>query len=318
VSGLQVVYIGNFEPSHSTENHVRASLEELGVTVRPVQENRTTWRALDPLVAEADLLLYTRTWGLPDPDQGLRWLARCPIPTVSYHLDLYAGLPRGRALRQDPFRCTQHVFTPDGGSADFFREQGVAHHYLKPGVYGRECVLLGPAPHLTADVGFVGSELYHPEWPYRGRLLQFLRDTWGPRFAKHGPPQPTVRGETLNRVYASVKVVVGDSLCLDFDHPHYWSDRIYETLGRGGFLVHPYVFGLEEEFTDRQHVVFYRYGDLAMLRDLVEHYLHHPEEREAIRRAGHAHVKASCTYVHRMRELLGVVGQAHPELGAWT
>lgn len=313
----RVLYIGNFGPSFSTENHVGESLRELGVEVVKAQESDLTLEQLDGMARDVDLLLYTRTWGLRGGD-ALRWITQLPIPTVSYHLDLYAGLSRGRDLRLDPFWRTQHVFTPDGGSEAFFRAQGVRHHYLKPGVYGAECYLAKADPEFAADVCFVGSYDYHPEWPYRRRLVDFLSDTYGRRFVKHGAPESCVRGDALNRLYASAKVVVGDSLCVGFDHPHYWSDRIYETLGRGGFMIHPYIFGLEEEFRDREHVVFYPFGDFAALRRLIDYYVKHDDEREAIRRAGHARVKEGSTYVHRMRQMLGVLGEHHAGLRGWV
>lgn len=311
----RVLYIGNFEPSFSTENHVRLSLESLGIEVIPAQENRARLADLDRAIPGADVLFYTRTWGLSEPGV-LPWITGLPIPTVSYHLDLYAGLPRGEGLRGDPFWRTTHVFTPDGGSDAFFRAQGVNHHYLRAGVFGPECQMLEPDPRVAADVCFVGSTNYHAEWPYRRRLVDFLRDAYGRRFRKHGSPESVVRGEELNRLYASVKVVVGDSLCLGFSHPHYWSDRVYETLGRGGFLIHPYIFGMEEEFRDREHLVFYPFGDFRALRRLIDHYLSHDDEREAIRRAGHERVKSSFTYAHRMRTLFSVLAAHHPSLGA--
>jgi hypothetical protein len=317
----RVLYIGNFELTFSTESHVRDSLRELGVEVVEAQENAVSLPMLDHLAGDADLLLYTRTWGLRGAD-ALGWITSLPIPTVSYHLDLYAGLPRGRNLRMDPFWRTQHVFTPDGGSDAFFRSQGVNHHYLKPGVHGAECTLAGEGdaspPGAPIDVCFVGSYDYHPEWPYRRRLVDFLAQTYGRRFTKHGSPESHVRGADLNRLYAGARVVVGDSLCLGFDHPRYWSDRIYETLGRGGFLIHPYIVGIEEELRDREHVVYYPFGDFATLRRLIDYYLEHDDEREAIRRAGHAQVKAHCTYVHRMRQLLGVLAEHHPTLRGWV
>jgi hypothetical protein len=315
--GQSVVYVGNFEPSHSTENHVRRSLVSLGLEVVPAQENEVTLRQLDGLVRNADLLLYTRTWGLRGGDAA-RWITSLPIPTASYHLDLYAGLARGKNLAADAFWRTGHVFTPDGGSEAFFRGHGVRHHYVKPGVFGEECRLLPADPAYTADVCFVGSYDYHPEWPYRQRLVNFLRDRYGARFVKHGHPESCVRGDDLNRLYASVKVVVGDSLCPGFDHPHYWSDRVYETLGRGGFMIHPYVQGLEEEFRDRQHLAFYTYGDFRALGRLIDHYLEHEDERESIRRAGHERVKAQCTYVHRVRQVLGLLGAEHSAFREWA
>lgn len=313
----RVLYIGNFVPPHSTENHLRASLHALGVKVFAVQENATSIRWLDEAVRGADLLLYTRTWGLSGGD-ALAWIKSLRIPSASYHLDLYAGLARGEGLGADPFWSTRYVFTADGGSDDFFRARGINHHYVKPGVHGAECYRAEPVDWLRADVGFVGSYDYHPEWPYRRELVDFLRRSYGRRFVKYGSPEKQIRGHAVNQLYASVKVLVGDSLCLGFDHPHYWSDRIYETLGRGGFMIHPYIRGLEEELEDRKHVVYYPFGDFDELRRLCDYYVAHDDEREAIRSAGHEHVKANCTYVHRMRQMLGILGQHEPTLAGWT
>ena len=57
-----------------------------------------------------------------------------------------------------------------------------------------------------------------------------------------------IRGKELNDLYATAKVVVGDTLCKGFNYPYYFSDRLFETTGRGGFLIHPYIKGLEDYF----------------------------------------------------------------------
>jgi spore maturation protein CgeB len=105
-------------------------------------------------------------------------------------------------------------------------------------------------------------------------------------------------------LYASTKVVVGDTLCPNFKYPDYWSDRIYETLGRGGFLIHPYIKGLEKEFEDKKHVVFYEYNNWNQLQDLINYYLENDKEREKIRKAGHELVKKSYTYKNRWQSIL--------------
>jgi spore maturation protein CgeB len=118
-----------------------------------------------------------------------------------------------------------------------------------------------------------------------------------------------VRGEALNRLYADSKIVIGDTLNLP-GNEYYWSDRVYETLGRGGFLIHPYIKGLTEEFTDKEHLVFYEYGNFDQLAELIEYYLrgNHQEERERIRQNGHQLVKDHCTYTQRLNQVLETVG----------
>ena len=39
-----------------------------------------------------------------------------------------------------------------------------------------------------------GEEYAHPEWPYRGKLVRWLRETYGDRFAKYGGRDGTIRG----------------------------------------------------------------------------------------------------------------------------
>lgn len=328
----RIAYLGNFSQTHCTETHVALSLESLGHTVVRLQEgevdladvNRGTWGA--------DLFLWTRTEDLarriPAADM-LAWLAekrRLGLLTASYHLDLYAGLKRGDGLKTDPFWRTELVFTPDGGSRAFFRLMGVEHVYLRPGVYGPECLPGTPRPELAADVVFVGSGsartlAYHPEWTYRGELLKHLLMQYGRRFVKHGGPPENggrsfIRNADLNDLYASARVVVGDTLCLGaedaigprFNHARYWSDRVYETVGRGGFLIHPRIVGLEDEFTDGVHCVFYEYGNFGHLDHLIDHWTR-PEndaERRRIAAAGQAMVRERCTYAHRMQEMLAV------------
>lgn len=331
----RIVYLGNFSQSHCTEVHVALALESHGHEVVRMQEGERDLREIGEATWGADLFLWTRTEDLaariPRADM-LAFLAekrRIGLLTASYHLDLYAGLKRGAGLETDPFWRTELVFTPDGGSPEFFRRHGVDHVYLRPGVHGPECVPGTPRGELAADVVFVGSGsartlAYHPEWTYRGELLKHLLMRYGRRFVKHGGPPENggrsfIRNAGLNDLYASARVVVGDTLCLGpedqtaprFTHTRYWSDRVYETVGRGGFLIHPRIEGLADEFADSEHLVFYDYGDLDQLGRLIDHWTR-PEndaERRRIAVAGQAMVRSRCTYAHRVAEMLGVCAE---------
>jgi spore maturation protein CgeB len=75
-------------------------------------------------------------------------------------------------------------------------------------------------------------------------------------------------------------------------------------LGRGGFIIHPYVSGMEKEFTDREHLVFYEYKNFKQLKELIDYYLKHDDERESIRLAGHELVKNNYTYKNRWNYIL--------------
>jgi hypothetical protein len=258
--------------------------------------------------------VHTHGWhtsGEMPMSEVLDALKRSGIPTVTYHLDLWLGLQRQKDLETDDFyRHIGHFFTVDKLMADWFNENtDVKGHYLPAGVFHEECYLqeVNGSQHQN-DVVFVGSKGYHPEWGYRPKLINWLTQTYGDRFTHVGGDGiGTLRGDDLNRLYAGSKVSVGDTLCLNFDYPYYWSDRVWETLGRGGFMIHPYVKGMEEHFEDKKHLVFYEYGNFDQLRELIDYFLTHDAEREAIRRAGHEHVKANHTYQHRWQHILSEV-----------
>ena len=303
---MRIAYIGNFRAPWCTEVHLSATLADLlGHEVVRLQEDEHTAEEVAVRVREekADLLFWTRTWGLNG--DAFKMLRELPCPSVAYHLDLYAPIDRGQHVAADPWwRCT-YVFTPDGGSGDFWEKRGINHVYMRPGVYAPECYLATPDPALACDVLFVGAYGYHPEWPYRPQLIDWLKDTYGPRFKHVGhSAETTVRGEPLNRLYASAKVVVGDSLVPNFTHEYYWSDRVYETVGRGGFLIMPWIRGLEDELVAGHHMAYYRFGDFSGLRGLIDKFVLNDDARIAIRNNGHAQVKRCCTYTHRLAEAL--------------
>lgn len=330
---LTVAYVGNFGPRHSTENHVKLSLEELGHTVVPLQEDQLHagtlngsigWPQVAEHVAGIDgdvVLLWTRTWQHERPEEqhaALEALRALGIPSASYHLDLYLGLDREEQVGREAFWHTDVVCTADGAlpDEDWWTQHGVRHRWVRPGVLAAECIPGTYQPTMAADVAFVGSwRRYHSEWPYRSQLVGFLQRTYGRRFRKW-PEQgrPAVRNEALNDLYASTKVVVGDSLCLGFNRPRYWSDRVYETVGRGGFLVMPYIDGLGDEFTDGEHLRYYTFGDFGELKALVDYYTDpaHDDERRALAAAGQAHVRETATYTHRVAEVLAHIQEVRP------
>jgi hypothetical protein len=306
----KITFLGNFRVDYSSESHHAKTLESLGHEIIKLKESETTSEVVLENAKQSDLFIWIHTHGWPTPGRltmqdVLLKLKRYQIPSMTYHLDLWFGLSRQRDLRTKPvYRHIDHFFTVDRKMADWFNTRTtVKGHYLPAGVYDKECTYR--PSKLKEEVIFVGSKTYHAEWPYRPKLINFLSKTYGARFNLYGKEGlGVVRGQDLNNLYASTKVVVGDTLCPNFDYPDYWSDRIYETLGRGGFLIHPYIPGLEKEFEDKKHVVFYEYNNLDQLKQLIDYYLEHEEEREEIRKSGHDMVKTNYTYKNRWQHIL--------------
>lgn len=301
----KVLYIGNFFADYLTETHMANSLEEIGIEVIRINEKKCNEETIRAAAQGCDTVLYQRTFGMPFDFTSLG------IRSVSYTLDLYFGLQRQMGMANNPFWKADYVFTVDGGHEDQFIRKGINHRFLPAGVYGAECQLGTKRKEFECDVAFVGTYHYLKEWPYRRQLVDFLKKTYGPRFKLFGDVisnenpghQIMAFGKDLNDLYASAKVVVCDSI----NSPFYWSNRVYETIGRGGFAIHPKIKGLEKEFEYGQHLVPYDYGDFSGLKKKIDYYLTHDVEREEIRKAGYEYVKSHKTFKQRCEQILRIV-----------
>lgn len=313
---MRFAQIGNFDPAHSTENELRRAIGAAGHDVECFQENKPgIFLDIASRIGDFDLVLWTRTgWDPPVPpaDQFRLLLAaeRASVPTVGYHLDRWFGLHREGQVSTEPFFRVAHLFTADGGHQDRFGAAGVYHQWLPPAVSEFECHGGSEVARFRSDVAFVGSwqHGYHAEWTHRPDLIGFLRRTFGDqvRFWP-APGEHAVRGDDLRDLYASTKVNVGDS-CLAGGANRYWSDRIPETLGRGGFLIHPRVEGLDEHFEPGAHLATWEIGDWTDLAEQIRFYVHNDHERTKIAAAGRAHVLEHHTYTVRIGQILNAVG----------
>ena len=304
-----IVFLGNFRVDYSSESHHANTLESMGHTVLRMQETEAKSEDIYQKAMSSDMFIWIHTHGWKTPgkhtmESVLKSLKQKGIITMTYHLDLWFGLQRQKDLNTYPvYKHIGHFFTVDSQMADWFNNNtAVKGHYLPAGVYHKECYI-EPAK-LKNDVIFVGSKKYHQEWQYRPQLINWLSDTYKNKFSHYGNGGiKSLRGSELNTLYASSKIVVGDTLCIGFKYPDYWSDRVYETMGRGGFIIHPYVSGMEKEFEDKKHLVFYEYGNFKQLKELIDYYIKHDKEREAIRKAGHELVKENYTYKNRWESI---------------
>lgn len=314
---MKIVFLGNFQVPYTSENHYASTFEKLGHKVVRLQESMVTTDRIytEAINAKVFFWVHTHGWnprGHRTMKEVLRKLYNAGVETVAYHLDLYMGLKRWQEYEAHDYFNVKHFFTVDKLMADWLNESTETKgHYLPAGVFEEECHISEPLKEFEYDVVFVGSRKYHKEWQYRPQLIDWLHKNYGRNFAHFGNDgQGIVRGESLNRLYASAKVVVGDSLCLDFKYPNYWSDRIYETTGRGGVMIHPYIKGLETQFNFGEEILVYQYGDFAELKNSIDMLLKNDKYRNGIRQAGFSRTKRDHTYTNRLQTILETVGAA--------
>lgn len=332
---IRVALIGNLEPPHSTENELRKAILACGHGGECFQEGqRDSWLRLGQRITRGprpDLIIWVRT---------ASELARIPvdlqtrtidaakqagIPVVGYHLDIWWGLARQRELTEVPyFRLVDMMCTADGGHQSEWASIGVDHRWFPPAVSEFECVPGTPRDEYRSRVAFVGGWQggYHPEAEHRHKLIAHLQargdvEFW-PRKGEHA-----VRGPDLRDLYASVDVIVGDSCNAD-GRGWYCSDRIPETLGRGGYLLHPRTTSVTDGlrwspvwsgderdevpmFRDGEHLACWEAGVWDMLDDLIAASLDDPHGRRHIAETGRLHVLEHHTYTQRMRALVAML-----------
>lgn len=323
----RVLYIGSFHVPFTTESHVARAFRENGCSVEEAPQDRTFRNGPDEFLAlarglRAELVLYTRCHNSTALDK--RWtetwkrLQDDGVTTAALHLDRFWNLARERLIHDgDPLFSMQHFFSTDGGNHQRFVDAGINHHYMPPAVDRHEIETMPGRfrPEWNYDLVFTGSggHVYHPEYPGRKAILDHLTRAYGPRFKRfgHQGDHPVVRMQDLNDLYASAKIIVGDScFANEFGSARsvaFYSDRVPETIGRGGFLLHPYVPGIREHYTPSE-LACYAPGDWEDLDSQIGAYLANPGEREGFVERGRARVLREHTYTHRARTILQTVG----------
>ena len=309
---MQITFLGNFEVPFSSENHHALSLESLGHEVIRLQENRTDTNAVLSSALRSDLFVWVKTHGWNTPGKRtirdvINILKANNKKTISYHLDLYMGIERWNEYKDSDLFAIDHFFTVDPQMAKWLNENTqVKGHFVPAGVYDKECYI-ADVP-IERDIIFVGSRGYHHEWPWRPQLIDWLKETYKDRFQHWGGDGlGVVRGDALNKLYASTKIVIGDTLSPNFDYPYYFSDRLFETTGRGGFILFPYIKGIEDYFKPGKELATYKFGNFDDLRGKIDFYLRNRPLREQLRQAGYARTKKDHTYKNRWQEILEVL-----------
>ncbi|MYA92030.1 MAG: glycosyltransferase, partial [Chloroflexi bacterium] len=179
-----------------------------------------------------------------------------------------------------------------------------ALHVLQP---------LTKAPDETlCDIGFVGTLLPHHLYSERVAALESLRDFDLGIWSIHELPESlrahyrgAALGDSMLQTLSSVKICVN----VHGDFMRYGGNmRLFEAAALGAFQIVDDRPGLREWFTVGEHLEVFR--DVDELRDKVEYYLAHDDERLQVAAAAREHVLKKHTYAQRLarfEELLGKI-----------
>jgi glycosyltransferase involved in cell wall biosynthesis len=153
--------------------------------------------------------------------------------------------------------------------------------------------ILADLASTPRDVAVYGggwtSELIDPRW---------LRGEWIPN-------------AELRRYYSSAAIVLCDHYD-DMRDEGFISNRAYDALACGAFVVSDRVPGIEDEFAGG----LVTYGDATDLEAVIEHYLGHPGEREQLAARGREMVLARHTFALRVDAIIREVARRRTDLEA--
>lgn len=319
---LTVFYLGNFKPPYSTENDYRLAWKANGHRVHAIQEGNPELlrQTVDDLsFTKPDLFVWTRTPDLAALNGDalqLELILQCRqynIPIIGVHLDRWWGLQRQVQIETDPFFRVDLLLTADGAHNKQWQEAGVRHAWLPPGVSEQWCKPGERVDKHVSEVAFVGGWQggYHAEAEHRHLLVAWLKEVYGER-VKFWPAlnQHAIRGTQLTDLYWSTTVVVGDS-CLvptadGSPMSYYCSDRIPETNGRGGYLLHPLVVGINANEGDPFYgTEWWEMNDWNQLREVIDCELEDPEFSTDDYRMHRIEIaKRDYTYERRVPEII--------------
>jgi glycosyltransferase involved in cell wall biosynthesis len=113
----------------------------------------------------------------------------------------------------------------------------------------------------------------------------------------------------LRRYYSSAGIVLCDHYD-DMRDEGFISNRAYDALACGAFVISDRVPAIEEEFDGG----LVTYGDADELSALIDHYMSHPDERRARAESGRAAVLAHHTFAHRVDAIIGEITSRHSDL----
>ncbi|MFC3678315.1 CgeB family protein [Ferrovibrio xuzhouensis] len=192
------------------------------------------------------------------------------------------------------------------------RESGMASEYFRIGFDER---VLSMLDDVKRDVGvsFVGGISRH-----HGKalpLLEHIARNTDIRFFGYGagnlPRSSPIRrrhggevwGLDMYRALARSRITLNRHINVAENNAN--NMRLYEATGVGTLLLTDRKDNLGELFEIGSEVVAYSSAEEAV--ELIQYYLAHPEDAQAIARAGQARTLREHTYRHRMEELVPVL-----------
>jgi hypothetical protein len=254
-----------------------------------------------------DILLNTST----------DWIGSSFLKTLKPYVSLLVAQPAPwpfslKRLKSLDTSCYDLVVSAFPPLVQWFREHGTPAELLRLGFEPRVLFQLKEHEKKTIPISFLGSLYYshRNRIPFLETLCeQFDIQVWGPGDEPLSP-QSSIRkaykgqawGLEMYQTLAKSKITLNPYA----DVPTYATNmRLFEATGVGTLLMTEWAKNLPELFEPDNEVVAYRSAEECA--ELIQYYLDHEDERQAIARAGQERTLKEHTYFNRMAEFVDFV-----------
>ena len=307
----RIILFGKSKRRTRTTFHLAKAFKECGNTVlwlnpakirRRHQNDSDRWilhkiKAFDPDI----IFIYSQDI----PLAVLQKIAGGPVKTMMYYEDMSPEV--STRLVQRGMLVDFFLTTSKGRLADY-KKAGIPHPIYFIGACDRhDHRMRRPVlPVWKSDIAFIGQARANES---RVVLIHKLAErfnvkVYGKNWQTYGI-KPTLKAVTP-RSYALVcrgaKIILGADITDEVEG--YWSNRLWLTLGCGGFFLTAYVRGMEKYFENRRHLVWYH--SEAECLSLAEEYLAKPEIRRKIARQGYQRVHERHTFHHFVQRAISL------------
>ena len=248
------------------------------------------------------------------PLEVLQRIAGSHIKTVMYHEDMSHELPP--ALVQWGSLVDYFLATNKGKLCEY-RQAGIANPIYFTGACDRyDHRLRQPLlPFWKSDVAFIGKAgIDQPRITLTRKLAEVLNlKVYGKNWNAFGlkPTLKTITPRQYGLVCGGAKIILGADFTTEVEG--YWSNRLWLTLGCGGFFITGYVRGMETYFENNKHLVWYHSFEECL--SLAEEYLVRPEKRREIALQGYDLVHAHHTFHHFVDRVVSLCTRGSFESG---
>jgi spore maturation protein CgeB len=333
---MRILIFGGIFPD-SFARCIAAGLEGMRHTVRVVESSAVQkhadgyWAAfvtllprVFPALEKRQHRALTRAAGDFDPDLTLLTYGTVPPAVVeelrlvsggkiaAWYPDYLGNLGRQYLLASD----LDAWFFKDPYMAEQFRDKlGINAHYLPEAcnpLWHRR-VELTPDDRRKYECDLcTASNMYY----YRARMLEIFKDydlkIWGANYPswlesplrKHYPGV-YVAEEEKAKAFGAAKIVLNT---MHYGEIQGVNCRLFEAAGCGAFQIADWKPGLAELFEPEREIVTFRTRD--ELKEKVDYYLAHAEERREIADRAYRRAHREHTYEIRLRKMFDVLGLA--------